>query len=163
MQSMLNKRIIAYIPFILHLQIAFTGDWWEYHCDELTFTFFKLPHEKNRYPMVPHYGITISDGSASILITGDSEIACLELEQALEGKKPDLVFLNFPWLNFTRGRDLIQSHYSDIPVIILHLPFPDDDVDNFRNAAALGLKRLGSPSNIILMETFQQELSICLH
>lgn len=141
-------------------QKVVTGDNWQYSDGPLTFSFFRLPHEKNNYPTIAHYGIRISDGTNNIFVTGDSEIATPEIAYEITTQKPSLVFLNFPWITLRKGRQFIQEQLNNIPIVILHIPFPEDDVDHFRKAVAYGLDKMGHPATLTTMETFLQEINI---
>ncbi len=103
--------------------------------DDLTFRFLRLPHEGAQYADVCHYGILISCQGRNILVSGDCAVAAEELARALQGQKIHLAILNFPWLTLRKGRQFVEEYLKDSQILLVHLPFAEDDTFGYRAAA----------------------------
>lgn len=101
----------------------------------LLLRFVKLPHEGEQYRDVQHYGLIVSYDGCNVLIPGDCEVASPVLAQAIEGIPIHLALLNFPWVTLRKGREFVQSHLQNAQVVVYHLPFEEDDLNGYRQAA----------------------------
>ena len=133
--------------------ILVEGDRWKDKCGELEITYIRLPHEGDAYANAIHYGMILSDGNRNILIPGDCRIGSMELAEAVKGIHIDLAILDFPWIALPRGKAFLDAHICPENVCIYHLPFAEDDVNGYRNAACYAVKRYGDA--YLLMESFQ--------
>lgn len=129
------------------------GDRWMSKCGELEITYIRLPHEGDAYVNTIHYGMILSDGNRNILIPGDCRIGSAELAEAVKGIHIDLALLDFPWIALPKGKAFLDAHIRPEKVCIYHLPFTDDDVNGYRNAAGQAVRRYGDVC--LLMEPFQ--------
>ena len=126
--------------------------------EELAFSFLKLPHEGEQYADVPHYGIIVRLKDKNILFAGDCATASPVLAQALAGERIHLAVLNFTWVTLKKGREFIQTYLPEAKLLIHHLPFPEDDVNGYRQAANKALEQI--PHGRLLMEPLQTETVI---
>lgn len=126
--------------------------------DEVTVSFVKLPHEGAQYADVVHYGVILRLRDKNILIPGDCATASSELAQALVEETIDLAILNFPWITLKKGREFIRTYLPQAKLLVNHLPFAEDDVNGYRQAAQKAAEQI---SNVrLLMEPLQTETVI---
>lgn len=123
---------------------------------ELSFRFFRLPHEGVQYASVPHYGLLISDGKFHILVAGDCELASPVLAERLHGIPVDLAILDFPWITLRKGREFIQHVIHPEHLMIYHLPFAEDDLFGYRQAAKKSVNLLPEIPDIRLLKNALQ-------
>ena len=123
--------------------------------EDLTFSFYKLPHEGRQYADVAHYGVILRIQDKNILIAGDCATASAALADALAGEKIHLAILNFPWITLKKGRQFLQTHLPDSQLLICHLPFAQDDINGYRQAAQKVAK--DHPNARLLLEPLQAE------
>lgn len=138
-------------------QFFITGEESQISGDGMTLRFLRLPHEGAEYREEPHYGLLLSGGAANILIAGDCETASPSLLSRLEGLSIDLAILNFPWITLRRGRRCLEDVLRPQHLLLCHLPFAEDDVCGYRDAAfhAAGAVRL--PDVRLLARPLQRE------
>ena len=129
----------------------------EYKATEnLAFSFIKLPHEGAQYTDVSHYGIILRLRDKNLLLAGDCATASPVLAQALAGQDIHLAILNFPWITLKKGREFIQNFLPGAELLIHHLPFAQDDVNGFRQAAQRAVQQI--PNARLLMDSLQTEI-----
>lgn len=104
----------------------------------LTLHFFRTVHDGKEYVDVPHYGLLLSDGNHRILIAGDSALAEPRLAQVAGEAPVDTAVLNFPWITLRRGREFVKTCISPRYLCVYHLPFAEDDLNGYRDAARRG-------------------------
>lgn len=96
--------------------------------------FLRLPHEGAQYADVLHYGIILTWQDKNILISGDCAVAAPELAAILDRSPIHLAILNFPWLTLQKGRDFLGKYLENCPILLVHLPFAEDDRMGYRAA-----------------------------
>lgn len=121
----------------------------------LTLRFLRLPHEGGMD--IQHYGLLLSSGGLHILISGDCETASPVLSQCLEGIPIDLAVLNFPWLTLRRGRRYLEDVLRPQHLFLYHLPFPEDDVNGYLQAARRAAETTALLDVRLLSRPLQQE------
>ena len=106
--------------------------------DDLSITFFRLPHEGVQYADVLHYGIHIRCGQEDVLLTGDGAVGC----DAMNGMAPRVCVVDFPWITLPKGRRVLLEGIRPERIVACHIPFAEDDINGYRAAAANGAKQL---------------------
>ena len=106
--------------------------------DDLSITFFRLPHEGVQYADVLHYGIHIRCGQEDVLLTGDGAVGC----DAMNGMAPRVCVVDFPWITLPKGRRVLLEGIRPERIVACHIPFAEDDINGYRVAAANGAKQL---------------------
>lgn len=109
-----------------------SGREWSLEARDLKLRFIRLPHEGAQYASVMHYGIIITLDDRNILIPGDCEVASPALLEAVGDLPIHLMLLDFPWLTLRRGAEFLKTHFPDVPKIVYHLPFAEDDTMGYR-------------------------------
>lgn len=136
-------------------QILVQGQSVSYREGNLTLHFFRLPHEGAQYAGCIHYGILLSLEGKHILIPGDCQVAADALEQAVQDVPIDLALLNFPWLTLKKGHTFLQEVLQPKKTLLYHLPFEEDDINGFRQAAEKALAREHSMEMQLLWNPLQ--------
>ena len=130
--------------------------WRNEHCvvsGDLLLRFIRLPHEGVQYADVLHYGLIICYHGRNILIPGDCEVASHALLDAVGNMPIHLMLLDFPWITLRRGAEFLKAHYPDVPKIVYHLPFEEDDTMGYRTVTQRRL--VDFPEAQMLCEPFQ--------
>lgn len=138
-------------------QLLLAGSTVKISLGELSLQFLRLPHEKAKESSVPHYGLLLSDDSFHVLISGDCEIASPILTRHLDSIPIDLAILDFPWLTLERGRQYLRTILRPQHLFLYHLPFPEDDINGYLDAAYRSRSLLDLPDIRFLTRPFQQE------
>ena len=123
--------------------------------DDLAFSFVKLSHEGIQYSDVLHYGVILRLRDKNILLAGDCATASPALSQALKDEKIHMAVLNFPWITLKKGVDFVKTYLPEAKLLIYHLPFAEDDINGYRQAAEKAAERM--PNVRLLMEPMQTE------
>jgi L-ascorbate metabolism protein UlaG (beta-lactamase superfamily) len=140
-------------------QILVSGENFRLEDGAVTLEFFTLPHEGAQYADVKHYGILIQGGGKSILLAGDCATASPALAQALQGRTVDLAILDFPWVTLGKGREFVQKFLQPKHLLVCHLPFEEDDICGYRQAAKKSVDALSQQMDIrLLWNPLQTEL-----
>ena len=109
------------------------------HIGDITLTFIRLPHEGPQYANVIMYGLVISAYGRNIFVAGDCETASPLLADMLRNELKDtpihLAVMPFPWMTLRRGRAFLEQHIHPAHLLLYHIPFAEDDVNNYREAA----------------------------
>lgn len=137
-------------------QLLLSGREVRFSVQNLALRFLRLPHEGD--PDVPHYGLLLSDGSAHILIAGDCVTDGAILSHDLGDIAIDLAILNFPWLTLRRGRWYLEEVLRPRHLLLCHLPFPEDDVNGYLNAARRAAEATSLPDVRLLTQPLQREI-----
>ena len=124
--------------------------------DRHAISFLKLPHEGAQYAHVMHYGAILRLEGKNILIAGDCATASPVLAQALTGETIHLAILNFPWITLKKGREFIWKYLPQAKLLVHHIPFAEDDINGFREAAQKALAQF--PEGKLLTEPLQTEI-----
>ena len=135
-------------------------------CDEYTavvedvvLRFYRLPHESQHYIIdVPHYGLTITHGTETILLPGDCAVASPELLPLIAKQNFRLALLNFPWLTLRKGRNFIKEHLCVEQIILYHIPFAEDDTEGFCPAIRAALANGGVLPSINTLDYFLETI-----
>lgn len=109
----------------------------------LKMTAFKTMHDGKEYHDVAHYVYQINLLEHNILVMGDSDFRCSELETILASQRIDILIVNWMFLNNRMGRALINI-VNPKQLLIYHLPFENDDIYNYIKIAKSDLKRYES-------------------
>ena len=157
-----DKRIRELWPNMITADPGETG---RIELDGITVKIADLPHEGSKYSRNPHSGILISCRGRNILIPADCAIGAKELTELIEGIPVDVALLDFPWITLRRGRKYIEETMQPRELIIYHIPFPEDDINHYREAVneavnkALPVLPLMAPARIrILADPRQTEI-----
>ena len=106
---------------------------------DVTLRFIRLPHEGPQYRNVIMYGVVISSPDRNILVASDCETASPRLADVLrselKGMPIDLAILPFPWMTLRKGRSFLEQNIHPDHLILYHIPFEEDDVNGYREAA----------------------------
>ena len=120
---------------------------------DLRITFFRLPHEGAQYADTLHYGIRIDHAGESILLTGDGAVGCEEMN----GMAPKVIVVDFPWISLPKGRRVLQEKIRPGKIVVCHIPFAQDDVNGYREAAAKAARQM---ENVYLLQEPLQTIEI---
>lgn len=138
-------------------QILLTGQVARVEEPGFSMEFFRLPHAGEQYADVPLYGMLMETPAGNILLPGDCEPSCVELKDAVNGRKIDLAIVDFPWITLRRAQKFINEHLMPEHIFVYHLPFDGDDVNHYRQSAARAAQMM--PNDVrLLMEPKQTEI-----
>lgn len=107
-------------------------DMQSFSLDDLRIIFFRLPHEGAQYAETLHYGIRIECEDENVLLTGDGAVGC----EDMNGMAPKVIVVDFPWISLPKGRRVLQEKIRPGKIVVCHIPFAQDDVNGYREAAA---------------------------
>lgn len=136
-------------------QVLISGREVRFSSGSLTLRFLRLPHEGGAN--IPHYGLLLSNNDDRILIAGDCETACPALANCLDGISIDLAVLNFPWVTLRRGVQFLEEILRPRHLLLCHLPFPEDDINNYLSAARRAAGAVSLPDIRLLSRPLQKE------
>ena len=124
-----------------------------------TLRFAALPHEPGTAILpLPHYGALAEIGGRRLLLTGDCKLEAPALAELTGGEPVDVAVVNFPWVTLRRGRAFLQTHIRPRHVIVCHLPFAQDECNNYRSAALRAVTRQTElPDVRLLWDCLQSE------
>ena len=60
----------------------------------------------------------------------------------MNGLSPQICVVDFPWITLPKGRRVLKDGICPRKVVVCHLPFVEDDINNYRAAAANALQQL---------------------
>lgn len=148
-----DRKIPCIIPEkVFNSQILLTDDYEEFRISGFRILCFRLPHSGDSSSEPVLYGFVIEKDGIRILVPGDCETASAELEEILLTiGKIDIAVLNYPWGALFKGRRFIKEIMKPDEVLLVHIPFPEDDTNKVRIMLDRQMKRIGS-SNFRLME-----------
>ena len=129
----------------------------EFVLGDVKLRFLRLPHEGAQYANVIHYGLLILSSQGNVLVTGDSAVAAPELLQAVSGVELDVAILDFPWLTLNKGRTALESLNAK-NILLYHLPFPEDDGNEFLLSAEKAVSRWEKGNVRLLRQPLQTEV-----
>ena len=97
-----------------------------------------------------------------ILVGGDTKVGCREMDYLVMNRDIDVAILDFPWTTLKSGRDAICEFVQPKNLVVVHLPFEDDDYSGFRPATKKGVAdikdSIGYSLDVrIMSEPLQQE------
>lgn len=136
-------------------QILISGREVRFSSGSLALRFLRLPHEGDT--IIPHYGLLLSNNGYHILIAGDCETACPVLANSLNSISIDLAVLNFPWATLRRGVQFLEEILHPRHLLLCHLPFPEDDINDYLSAARRAARALSLPDTRLLSRPLQKE------
>lgn len=136
------------------------GDSYTTQIGNLTIQFVRLPHAKEQYVDVPHYGIEIICSMGRILIPGDCDVASASLYKEVRDRRYRVACLNFPWITLKKGQRFIEENIDAEQYVIYHLPFIEDDTEHFRSATNRVLDSWHFNRNVSILSNFLQTISI---
>lgn len=127
--------------------------------EEVTFNnvkikYFKITHDGANYQDVANYGFIIDFAGTILLHLGDGGFEREILEESLLGEKIDYAFLNFPYVNLTQGRKIINEIIKPKKVFVIHLPNEADDLYKYREVTLKVLEKYKKvlPETIALVD-----------
>jgi hypothetical protein len=126
--------------------------------DDLILTYVRLPHEGAEFADAVHYGILLTCGEDTVLLPGDCKLCDPGLPEAVQGKNIFAIVLDFPWITLPKPRAFVERYLAPENTIIYHLPFAEDDVNGYREAAQRCATRMGNRV-YLLAEPFRE---ICI-
>lgn len=132
-------------------QILVEGESLCLHDGDLSLEFIRLPHEGAQYANVKHYGILLSYHGVNVFHAGDCTTASPALARVLEGRQIDVAVLDFPWITLTKGREFVQKVLQPKHLLVCHLPFEEDDICGYRQAAKKSVDALSQQMDIRLL------------
>jgi L-ascorbate metabolism protein UlaG (beta-lactamase superfamily) len=116
----------------------------------------RLPHEADAKMETKHYGYLLELDGCGILVPGDCSIdAASQLHAFVGGRQVDIALLNFSWITLPKARAIIEEQFYFGHLVLYHLPFLEDDVDGFRDAAFKAVESMSAQNSRILSEPFQ--------
>ncbi len=124
------------------------------------FRFFRLPHDGTGYEDVVNYGMLLSHGGFQVLVAGDAAIGCEALAEKLQGEKIDVAVLNFPWVTLRKGQRFIREVIQPESLVVVHLPFAEDDLEGFREATERAVSRFQEKEKIYILKEALQSVTI---
>ena len=80
------------------------------------------------------------------------------LERFLEGVSVDLAIMNFPRLVLRKGHTFVQKIIHPEHLLVYHLPFEEDDQNDFRYSARRAAARSDLPDVRLLCNPLQETL-----
>ena len=101
--------------------------------------FFQLPHDGTGYDHIKQYALLIENEEGRILVGGDTKVGCREMDYLVMNRDIDVAILDFPWTTLKSGRDAICEFVQPKNLVVVHLPFEDDDYSGFRPATKKGV------------------------
>lgn len=120
---------------------------------DVSLTFLRLPHEGTQYVDTLHYGIFIACGHENVLLTGDCAVGCEEIN----GLAPQVCVVDFPWIALPKGRRALQKGICPRKIVACHIPFAQDDVNGYREAAAKAAHQM---ENVYLLQEPLQSIEL---
>lgn len=134
----------------------------EFSCGDVCLQWAELPHmHVNGKYAGTNFCLTIRcrdsgkpSGEAKIFVSGDVDFTSSKTLAAIDGLAPDLAFLNFPWISLRAGREALEK-LSPGKVVLVHLPYPEDDAFGYIPAAKRSAEQF-FPDAVPLTEFFQQ-------
>lgn len=144
-------------------QILLTGEEVRWQCRDMSFRFVRTTHSGADSGKMPHYSILMDDGGTRIFFSGDITTPTPELEALLQGEPPDIALMPFTWATLIRGREFLAEVIRPRHLVLLHVPFEEDDVFHYRAAITKSLPKLEAiPDVRVLMRPRQVETVECL-
>lgn len=119
---------------------------------DLEVHFLQLAHEGPGYEDVVNYGYDIRVGDFEFVVAGDAAVSAAGLAHLTEGRTADAAFINFPFLTLKAGRAVMKNVLRAKKFFVFHLPFEEDDRDNYRKSAfwaASKAHELGLPPTVL--------------
>jgi len=138
-------------------QLLLCGKEVKFTVNGITFRFLRLIHDGAEYAAIPHYGLLIETAAARILIAGDCEVGNPQLAELLEKQPVDLAILDFPWITLAKGRAFIKENLRPRHLLVHHIPFLEDDLGCFREAAIQSAALFPEADVRLMLESLQQE------
>lgn len=121
----------------------------------ITITFMQLPHEGEEYKDVKNYGYFVQMEGFEFLVFGDAAVSQNTMAMLSPGRRVDAAFVNFPFITLRAGRAALKSQIQADHLYAMHLPFEEDDQDNYRKSAAWAASKaeeVGLPPVTLLSE-----------
>ncbi|WP_034633061.1 MBL fold metallo-hydrolase [Maridesulfovibrio bastinii] len=118
-------------------------------------------HMGPQYQDVRNDCFMLSLGGRNILFTGDADHHPGYFENALEGLKPDTVFVNPIFYHNAEGRKIINNILKPETVVIYHLPSLENDPLNLNYTVARAVKKYSNAQQqTIVFNTEKQKLRL---
>lgn len=108
--------------------------------NDLKLIAYKTIHDGKDYRNVDHYVYQINLLEHHILVMGDTDFRCPELETMLANQSIDILIVNWLFLNNRIGRAFINK-VNPQQLLIYHLPFENEDRYNYIKIAKSDLKK----------------------
>ena len=129
--------------------------------NDVSVTFFPLPHEGAQYAHVAHQGILLDWDHTQILIAGDCATASPALSGALYRMHASVsvAVLPFPWITLRKGRSFVYNIIQPKEICLVHLPFPEEDTLGYLRAVSKTVPQLTQPPGIhVLCQPLQTKI-----
>lgn len=119
--------------------------------------FHKLIHAGEGLQDTIHYGISVISEDKTIIFSGDSIVADDTVLDLANDRNVDVAVMNFNWVTLKRGRDFIVNKLKPKHLVLVHIPFKEDDINGYREAAVKGCKQIKEQGvdAYLLSEPFQ--------
>lgn len=127
----------------------------------ITVTSVRLDHEGEEYRDVTNFGYAVRCADESLLVLGDAAIA--DTARGLAALTKDgpvtAAALDFPVFALARGRAALRAARAE-NLIGIHLPFPSDDKEGYRESAARALSHVNAQTSLPAM--LLQDINQCI-
>lgn len=138
--------------------VPFTADEIDHEYGGLRFRFYRTPHEGRRFSETALYSFTVEKDGVLLYFGADGEVASPKIAEILNGRRPDLAILNFPWVATSKGREFVENEMRPKHVFIVHVPFPEDDKRfHYREGTFRGLSQCAIADVRVFTEFLQKE------
>lgn len=123
-----------------------------------SFLFQRVTHDGQEFKNIPNYAIIGEIDEKRFVLFGDAGVDKTLLSHTVFHTHFHLALLNFPFLTLTRGREIIQSLAPE-EAVIFHLPFAQDDINGYLDAARRAREKFESalPPLHVLTSEMQKE------
>lgn len=114
---------------------------------------FPLPHAPQEVlQQVPNYGFLLETEGRRIFCPGDADPRDAQVRRLVEGLRPDLAILNFPWVTLPSARPVLAA-LDPRHTVLTHLPPADCDPLALHRAVETALPRL---HDTVMLDGFLQ-------
>lgn len=150
--ELIAPLLIPGIPSFRQIRVAGSGG--SISLPQAQVDYVRIAHEGEEYSSVLNYGYRVTLGDESFIVLGDAAVADVPraLEELTAAGPVDAIFVNFPMITLGSGREAL-SECEAKEIFVFHLPFEEDDTENYRSSCEKMLPRaravLGVPITIL--------------
>lgn len=108
---------------------------------EVRIKYFRIEHMGPEFRDVEHFAFIVEIDGINFLHLGDSAFNKDYLTQMLQNECIDILFCNFPFVNHSLGRIVINESIRPRQIYVMHLPFAEDDQCNYRGMLKKDLEK----------------------
>lgn len=117
---------------------------------------FPLRHaHQESAPQVQNYGYLIEAEGRRIFCPGDADPRFPEVFALVDGLRPDVAILNFPWVTLSSARKALNA-MAPRCTVLTHLPPANNDPLGFHRAVEHAIQGL---SNTVVLDRFMQTVT----